>query len=302
MRELKDFTFGEWLQFLPLQLAFKQVRNDLWLTYYKKLRPKSLDMFLQETKRLKGQNIALVVAFEQPWALDWLLRMATRNLTDTTVLVFDNSRRATARADIEQVCRKHQTPYLALPSNRTRHVNRSHGMAMSWIFYNVVRVIQPRLFAFIDHDLIPVQKISFSERLANQPFFGYLRVYPLAWQLWAGYSLFDFSTVAGLPLNFLYDFSLKLDTGGRNWHCLYKSYQWNTMKHAAIKYIDVTIPSSGESTSLQVIDDCWIHIGGIGYNGNFTAKAHFCETLAQTFDNGTSWAELRGETGRSFNA
>jgi hypothetical protein len=34
----------------------------------------------------------LVIAFEQPWVLDRLLRMAKLNLTATTVLVFDNSR------------------------------------------------------------------------------------------------------------------------------------------------------------------------------------------------------------------
>ena len=172
MRDLKNFSAGEWLRFVPLEVAFKQARNVVRLAIYKKIRPKALTPFLVETERFGDQPVALVIAFEQPWALDWLLRMAQRNLADSTVLVFDNSRRDAARRDIERVCGNRGVPYLALPVNRTRHVNRSHGMAMTWIFHNVVRVLRPRLFAFIDHDLIPVRRSGISERLADQPFYG----------------------------------------------------------------------------------------------------------------------------------
>jgi len=293
MREFKDFSVGEWLQFLPLQLALKQARNDLWLAIYKKIRPEKLDQFLRETGKYKGKNIALVVAFEQPWMLDWLLRMAASNLTDTTVLVFDNSRRTTLRTDIENVCRKHNTPYLALPLNPTRHVNRSHGMAMTWIFNNVVQVIKPKLFAFIDHDLIPVQKIAFSERLSNQPFFGFLRVNKMAWNLWAGYCMYNFDHVAQIEMNFLYDFSRGLDTGGRNWNCLYLKHDYSKLRFAIRENIEIKIPSTGESVSVQVIDDSWIHIGGIGYNDNFSTKSELCEILAQTFTDDVTLEKLK---------
>jgi hypothetical protein len=294
MREFNQFSVKEWLQFLPLQLAFKQIRNDLWLAFYKRMKPKNLDLFLQETEKLKGHNIALVVAFEQPWALDWLLRMAARNLTDTTVLVFDNSRRSGARTEIEEMCRKHKTPYLALPSNPTKHVNRSHGMAMTWIFYNVVRAIQPRLFAFIDHDLIPVAKVSFSGRIGKQPFFGMERhAGSWAWNIWAGYCVFDFQHVALLPMNFLYDFSRGLDTGGRNWSCLYQNFDQSDLRFAACGSVDVRESLRGTSRTIQFVDDCWLHIGGISYNDNFRSKAEFCNNLAQSLENGAEWEELR---------
>jgi len=295
MRELKEFSAKEWLQLLPVQTAFKQARNDLWLALYNSFTPPRLDLFLGETEKFRNQNIALVIAFEQPWALDWLLRMST-NLTDTTILVFDNSRRAAAKVDIEQVCRKHQTPYLALPPNSTRHVNRSHGMAMTWIFNNVVRVIKPRLFAFIDHDMIPVQKIGFSERLGDQSFFGLEQSSGgWAWNLWAGYCMFDFSSVARLKMNFLYDFSRNLDTGGRNWNRLYRNYDRERLRFASNCNIKVKSASTKKSHSMQIIDDCWFHIGSIGYNDNFRDKSQFCEELAYTFDQGTSWAQICDE-------
>ena len=292
MRDLSNFTAKEWLRLLPLQHALKQVRNDVFLAIYKKIRPKALQSFLTETQKLKGKNIALIIAFEQPWALDWLLRMAQRNLIDATVLVFDNSRRAAARIDIERVCRDHGVPYLGLPANPTRHVNRSHGMAMTWVFYNVVRAIQPRMFAFLDHDLIPVKKIALAERLAGQPFFGKVKVKEWGWHLWAGYCMYDFPFVAGLPLNFLYDFSQKLDTGGRNWACLYRQYDRQQLRLAESEFMTVMDAITAEPRSVEVVDHSWFHISAIGYNDGFRSKRQFCERLALGLDQGKSWSDL----------
>jgi len=115
MRNLTEFSLTEWLRLVPIQHALKQARNDAWLAMYKTIRPKQLSAFLNSNRHLAAQNVALVIAFEQPWALDWLLRMANRNLSDTKVLVFDNSRSEAKRVEIERVCTKNNIPYLALP-------------------------------------------------------------------------------------------------------------------------------------------------------------------------------------------
>ena len=82
MRHLNEFSAREWLELLPLQHAAKQIRNDVWLSLYKSRHPQALDEFLAQTRHLAGKNIAAVIAFEQPWVLNWLLRMANRNLSD----------------------------------------------------------------------------------------------------------------------------------------------------------------------------------------------------------------------------
>jgi len=299
MRDLKDFSLSEWLRFLPLQYGFKQVRNDLMLERYKSSRPHNLDAFLQQAVGLAGRNIGLIVAFEQPWALDWLLRMANRNLADTTLLVFDNSLRDAARKEIQEVCRRNEILYLALPPNLTRHVNRSHGNAMTWIFHNVVRAITPRMFAFLDHDLIPVQSVDFGKKLGTQPVYGFRRPSKIdaSWNLWAGYCCFDFASVAGLTMNFLYDFSRGLDTGGRNWDCLYRTIEHQQMVFAESRVMAVQDPVTGESHDVQIIDDSWLHIGGISYNNNFDLKAQSCMNLANTLDESTSWLQILGYTG-----
>lgn len=296
MRDLKNFTVKEWLQLLPLSYAFKLTRNDIWLERFKNKKTKGLDAFLCETASLADRNIALIVAFEQPWALEWLLRMASRNVADTSFLVFDNSRTDKFRQEIAQVCKRQKVPYLGLPVNRTRHVNRSHGNAMTWIFHNVVRQIKPRMFAFIDHDMVPVKPLSFTERLGAQPVYGFRRPSKIddSWNLWAGYSLFDFHLVKNQEMNFLYDFSRGLDTGGRNWDSLYSTIDYRPLRFANNYSVRVIDPETGEPNSVQMIDDCWLHIGGISYNDNFKAKSRFCANLATALDQGTSWLQLCG--------
>jgi len=238
---------------------------------YCQWRPKSLERFLQNAGCPPGSDVGLVIAFENPWVLDFLLKMADRNLAGGRILVFDNSRRQAARRDIARICRDRDVPYLAMPSSPTRHHNRSHGMAMSWIFRNVVRAVKPRSFTFIDHDLIPVEKIELGATLGNQPFYGALKVGIWGWwTLWAGYCAYDFSAVRHLPLNFLNDFSSDLDTGGRNWPLLYKFHDRARMRFASRERTEVvdSLRNDGITPMVTVVDDRWIHLGK-GYN---TAK------------------------------
>ena len=267
MRYPTEFSATEWLKLLPVQHALKQVRNDAWLAVYRNRRTDKLPQFLADHKDLANRNIALVIAFEQPWALNWLLQMASRNVSDMTVLVFDNSRNDSKRIEIEQICRKNKAPYLALPPNPTRHVNRSHGMAMTWVYHNVVRAIDPHIFGFIDHDLIPVRKVSIADKLAGQPVYGLLNRNKFGfWSLWAGYCFFDYARTKGKPINFLYDFSRDLDTGGRNWNSLYRDLDPRHLRVAVTENISMKVPSAENSRPVQFIDGNWLHIGGISYN------------------------------------
>ena len=189
--------------------------------------------------------------------------------------------------------RDNGAPYLSLPANPTRHVNRSHGMAMTWIFYNVVRTVKPKLFAYLDHDMIPVSTTSFSASLGAQPFYGFRRFTSQAsWNLWAGYCCYDFSFVADKKLNFLYDFFPRSRYWGRNWKPLYRWHEPDRMRFAENKHIHVHNPLTDEQFIAQVIDDCWFHIGGIGYNDNFRAKSDCCKNLARALDQGVSWRQM----------
>ena len=71
MRDLKDFTTAKWIRLLPLRYDFKQVRNDVMQNVILRQRPKTLEKFLAANAHLKGRNLAQVVAFGQPWVLDF---------------------------------------------------------------------------------------------------------------------------------------------------------------------------------------------------------------------------------------
>ncbi|HVY06716.1 MAG TPA: hypothetical protein VHB46_12135 [Burkholderiales bacterium] len=289
MRHPSEFTALEWLELLPLRHAAKQLRNDAWLSFYYSKRPAQLDAFLDSQSHLAGKSIAAVIAFEQPWALNWLLRMAKRNVSDTNVLVFDNSRDHAKRRDIERACNDNGVAYLGLPANPTTHVNRSHGMAMSWVYRNVIRAIRPRSFGFLDHDLIPVRKATVADKLENQPIYGLVNVGKFGfWSLWAGYSFFDFALTTGKSINFLYDFSRDLDTGGRNWNSLYRDIDRTTMRLAVSLQVEMSVPSLGISRPVQFIDRSWLHLGGISYNDTLRDRMAFFEGLEEWSESASS--------------
>jgi hypothetical protein len=283
MRYLTEFSATDWLKLLPIRHALKQIRNDAWLAIYKNNRPNKLSQFLAEYKDLENKNIALVIAFEQPWTVNWLLQMANRNVSDMTILVFDNSRNDSKRIEIERICKQNKAPYLALPANPTRHVNRSHGMAMTWVYHNVVRAINPRIFGFIDHDLIPVRKVSIADKLTDQPVYGLLNQGKFGfWSLWAGYCFFGYAGTRGKSINFLYDFSRDLDTGGRNWKSLYRDLDRRQLRVATADNVSMSVPSV-KTRFVQFIDEHWLHIGGMSYSDNSQENIDFFRGLENVF-------------------
>jgi len=289
-----SFKFIDWFTFKPLVFLFKQIRNDVWLKLYVHRQPRALQEFLEKTEYFKNANLMVVVAFEQPWALNWLLSMAKKNIPDTTILVFDNSRNLNSRAEIEAVCEANSTLYFSLPVNNTKHVNRSHGMAMSWIFENVIKKIEPATFAFIDHDLIPVSPVDFAGMLETQPFFGRLggRDPSKYWSLWAGFCIFKYDFLKDKKINFLYDFSLGLDTGGRNWGSLYSHFDKDSLKFASRTYQTFYLPEFEDGASVELIDNKWVHIGGVTYKQSMKPKLVFFEAFAKRLEKFKAWEDF----------
>ncbi len=294
MRDLKDYSAGDWLQLRPFIGGFKQLRDDSVQNTFLKTRPPELEPFLRANENLRGKNILQTIAFEQAEVLNFLLKMLARNLVNATVLVFDNSRKPEARVEIERVCRDRGVPYLALPPNRTKHPNRSHGSAMTWIWRNVVTAISPSTAGFLDHDIIPVEKFSPEETLNGQPFYGVPMVSKFgSWSLWAGYCLFDFRAVGNLEFNFLNDFPRGLDTGGRNWNCLYQKYDRHKLKFADWRLYDVIDVEAGVPRLLEIIDGRWVHLAGVSHWDDYKRNSNFFGRINKAIDEGANWEQLR---------
>ena len=142
-------------------------------------------------------------------------------------------------------------------------------------------------FGFLDHDMIPVSPIQLSQRIASQEVYGTLNDGNSCWNLWVGYCFFKYAKVASLPMNFLYDFSRGLDTWGRNWDYLYSQYARPQIKFADDIRIELKINDQFQST-VQLIDNAWVHIGGVSYNNNLAPKEVFFEHLIENFQQGSA--------------
>jgi hypothetical protein len=154
-------------------------------------------------------------------------------------------------------------------------------------------VLQPKIFGFIDHDLIPISPIDFSKAINSQPFYGRITGNKSRyWSLWAGYCLFDFNYLADKKINFLYDFTKGLDTGGRNWDSLYSSFQKNHLTFAPATTKTFYLPKFNSGWDVDFIDNKWIHIGSIGYNNNFDKKFIFFKALAKALESDQDWTRL----------
>ncbi len=293
MRKFTEFKISEWVKLTPIIHALKEVRNDFLLSRYINKKSIQAASFLEANKSLEGKNIAAVIAFEQPWALNFLLEQAKVNLINTHIIVFDNSKNMQKRQSIKDVCEKNHTHYLSLPPNTTKHVNRSHGLAMSWAYHNVIKQLKPNIFTFLDHDLIPLKKIDIEEKLGHQPIYGLLnKGNNNYWSLWAGFCTFRYSFLKESNLNFLYDFSRGLDTGGRNWDLIYKNLSFTEIAFTDRLFKEIAAPLSSDFREVEILDCSWVHMSGISYNNNFESKADFYSAIYKAVNTGAKLTDF----------
>lgn len=296
MRKTSLYTAKEWLKLEPIIWYFKEKRNDAISRSFVNSRPEQLEDFIQQNKQLTGKDIAIVVAFNSPWVLEVLLPAMKHYVPDAHVLVCDNSNDAALRPEIEAVCRHANVPYFPLPSNPEKHPCRSHGIALNWIYYNLIKKLKPARFACIDHDLIPFKPVSMAALLATQPVYGRLVEQEWAWYLWAGFSMFDYQTVQEKKLNFLNDRANNLDTAGRNWKPFLQYLDKDQLRQASDEFYTFRDPNTLQEEQAQVIDGSWLHLKGVGMRKNrkntFGSKAAFYEKLFQYVEEGQSLSDF----------
>lgn len=260
-----------------LQVA-KLPRNALTSWLYCKFRARELQTFLADLARPGKQKILCVISFNLPWAVDLMIRCCGRFLPDWQLAIFDNSNDKAARAEISAICARYGTPYLALPRNPEWSPNRSHSLAMNWVYKNVVSLVRPLRFGFLDHDCFPIAVPPIDARLDEQLVYGDLRPSKIAqgaWNLWAGYVFFDGKVIDLAQLDFSHDQLRRLDTGGRNWSRLYKNLCVERMTFSPSFAKAVQVPGQSRYLDLQCIDFSFCHIGGASYRYSDGSNADY---------------------------
>ncbi|MEP9375493.1 hypothetical protein ABLE91_02170 [Aquabacter sp. CN5-332] len=276
MRDLGNYSLRDWMGAMPLAHGARRLRNMAVDRVYGKRQAEGQAALLAELSRFRGEFLVFTVAFNMPEAIAFLSQAMARAMPGLALVVCDNSTDPAARARIAALCTQEGRLYCPMPAAPQLHSrpngSRSHGVALNWIWRNLIRPTRPRGFALIDHDLIPLAADDLSSRLAHQPVYGMVRKGERfgGWFLWPGYSLFDFAAVEHLPLDFGTDTPLTLDTGGQNWRVLYRDLSLPALDRAQTWEVMLPDPDTGEPEPFLLVDT-WLHVGGAGHRGGGAA-------------------------------
>jgi len=277
MRDLNGYSVGEWLAGAPAVAGFKEVRDGLLRSLYCARRSPELGDFLAAHAHLRGRMFMATIAFEQAWLIGHFLDHLRRYMPGVPVIVADNSRTPSASRDIEAACRAGGGSYLKLPPNPIRNINRSHGNALNWVWRNIVKPLEPRVFGFLDHDIFPLAPVDVDALLGDQDFYGQKMDQGRGWAVWAGYSFYRFAALAGRRLDFNPDMDRSLVAGGRNYRPLYRHYDPARLRFATHQFLTVNDPSLGPLVTERI--DGWVHFGGVSYQKHKMRSRTYLETL-----------------------
>lgn len=224
-RPLLEYSAGDWLRLRPPLHRWKEAR-------YRRIdeeameRPHRHGNLAEVRERVAGHDILVTVAFNDPQSLSLHRELAARNVRHDVHLIVDNSTDAATSERNRQICEQTGAIYLAPPPDpwHAKNGSRSHAFAMNWLWRSILRPGRPRTFGFVDHDMHATQPVDPFRWPGKLPFHGDLRWAGHRWFLWAGYCFYSYDQVAQLDLDFGLDWFCGMDTGGANWHPLYRHH------------------------------------------------------------------------------
>ncbi len=287
VRSFGDYTSREWLSALPLAHRARRIRNIGIQALYRSSRTPNQEAFVASVRPLiEGRVAAFTVAFNVPRTIELLADGVARHGSQTVLIVCDNSSSLTARLAIAAACAQRNVPYISLPPPPLARFlapnpARSHGLALTWIFYNLVRPLKPQIFAFLDHDLIPLRPFDLRESLGTQPIYGVKsdRLLFGSWSLWAGYCMYNYKATAHLPMDFGTDVPLGLDTGGQNWTVLYRHLRPEGLRFAPYGEATMQLDPNMPPVAVEIADDRWLHVRGLSHRQDGLGRLKVAEEI-----------------------
>jgi hypothetical protein len=260
------------LNYNPVARRAKNWRNELLDRHFRS-RGHAEGKTLIDTLRARGaKSLCFTIAFNTPWVIEILLAAWRRYPTGLELIVVDNSSDHEKRVQIQQICQTYGVDYIALPKNLEWSPNRSHGIAMNWVFHNLVKKLKPEIFGFIDHDCFPCIPFNIEQRMDGMSIYGRKipsSTLPGIWNMWAGFCFFRFSQVENRELDFKHRIELGLDTGGGNWPVLYREIDANQVAIAKGCLASEFLHGFDDLNYLNLIEESFFHLGGASYYKSF---------------------------------
>ena len=215
-------------------------------------------------------------------------------------VIVDNSPKKSARKQMKQICERKGVDYVCVPlyidkliSHKLFGNGLSHGAAINWMFYHVLKYNQPESFALLDHDVLPLKEFSLKEILISRDFYGVERNKGVAWYLWPGWCVFKYDLIEKYKPNFLPVFvnDVYLDSGGGNYEHLYCHYDLNH-----IVFPDVVTKRVKKTDGLhkhndiyhgdcvQYIDHAWLHVINGSNCAHISGKEEFVDYILDNLE------------------
>ena len=155
--------FSRFLNQNRISRYLKNKRNTLINDYFLKQRSSDIELVLSELQNEK--SVVFSISFNKPKCVEVMIFSWKKYAANTRMVIVDNSSDQNARLKIQNLCRANHCLFIALPRNPEWHPNRSHALAMNWVFYNIVKKCKPLLFGYLDHDCFPFDKFDLNKKM-----------------------------------------------------------------------------------------------------------------------------------------
>ena len=139
-RPWSEYTIREWSRLRPLVERYKYAAYQLQMAYRLRLPAAGGDLAALKA-RIAGRRVLVTIAFNDPGFVKRQVALVERNVTDCVHLIADNSTDAAAAAQIAVAAAATGCVYLRSlrgPWLRPEQGGRSHGLAMTWVWRNLL--------------------------------------------------------------------------------------------------------------------------------------------------------------------
>lgn len=127
----------------------------------------------------------VVVAFNEPELIALHVAALKKFLKNPyEYFVIDNSNREDRAEAIRHYCLANKINYVRLPVNPGLDGSLSHGLALNWVYRNIIQRFKPRLFGFMDHDLYPIDEVDIVSYLNRADAWGFITTQQPFWHFW----------------------------------------------------------------------------------------------------------------------
>ena len=269
MKPLREYDRHDWLRLRPLNHWFKIWRRNAERDAFNRLPARAGDL-ADATTRIRGRRVLTTMAFDDPDATGMQLPLVARFVPDAVHVVADISMDEAAASENAAIAACNNVAYLRLPANplqRPEQASRTHGLAVNWVWHNLIRPGEPEVFGFLDDDFFPTAPDDPFAALDRQPVYGLIRHMGPRWFLSANFSMYRFEDVRDLPLDFGQDWFKGLDTGGGNWEVLFRRLDHTKMEFVVERWVPYK-PGADVKIAPIVWCGAWLHeVGSTRRNG-----------------------------------